>query len=170
MTTRHPDALVADYLRRLAAAAAALPPDRQTELVAEIQAHIAEALEAAGAAADVAVRNVLERLGSPEEIAAAAAGPPTGPPQARGKLEIAALLVLALGGVLPIVGWAVGVVLVLASEAWSCATRSSACCSACCRRSSWWRSSSCRRIRASSPTRRGAASVRSSGSSSPGAL
>jgi hypothetical protein len=119
MTTRHPDALVADYLRRLEAAAATLPPDRRTELVAEIRAHIDDALREAGSADDITVRNVLERLGPPEEIVAAAIGPIPVPTRTRGKLEIAALVVLALSGLVPVFGWAVGAVLVLVSEAWS---------------------------------------------------
>jgi len=119
MTTVHPDHLVADYLRRLEAAASALPPERRTELIAEIRAHVEEALWEAGTSDEVTVRNVLERLGSPEEIANAAVGPSTAAGRTRGKLEIAALVALALSGVLPIVGWAIGVVLVLASGAWS---------------------------------------------------
>ena len=118
MTTTHPNALVGDYLRRLEAVAA-LPPERRTELVAEIRAHVDEALREANAADEATVRNVLERLGPPEEIAREAAGPGAGSRPPRGKLEIAALVVLALSGVLPLVGWAVGVVLVLAAGAWS---------------------------------------------------
>lgn len=87
--------------------------------MSEIRAHVDEALLAAGAADEVAVRNVLERLGPPEEIAAAATGTSVGSAPSRGKLEIAALLMLALGGFLPVLGWAVGVVLVLAAGAWS---------------------------------------------------
>ncbi|MEA2513156.1 MAG: hypothetical protein QOJ59_2643 [Thermomicrobiales bacterium] len=119
MTTRHPNALVSDYLRRLEAAAATLPPDRRIELVGEIRAHIDDALREAGSADDITVRNVLERLGPPEEIVAAATGRTAVAPRSRGKLEIAALAALALSGLLPIVGWALGVVLLLASDAWS---------------------------------------------------
>ena len=63
---------------------------------------------------EVAVRNVLERLGPPEEIAAAAA-PPGGAIGQVGKLEIAALLTLAV----PAIGWLVGIPLLLISRAWS---------------------------------------------------
>jgi uncharacterized membrane protein len=114
MTTVHQNALVADYLRRLERAAASLTRQRRAELVAEIQEHIDDALLEAGAADEVAVRNVLERLGAPEEIAAAA-GPPTASPAGRaGRLEIAALVALAV----PFVGWLVGIPLVLLSQAW----------------------------------------------------
>jgi uncharacterized membrane protein len=55
-----------------ACGAATLPPPRRSELVAEIREHIDAALQDAGTRDEVAVRNVLERLGSPEEIAAEA--------------------------------------------------------------------------------------------------
>jgi len=122
MTTGHPDALVTAYLRHLDAAATGLPPERRAELVTEIGAHIDEALLAAGAANEVAIRNVLDRLGPPEEIAWAAIGPRAEPSvevDRPGRLEIAALLMLAVGGVLPIVGWVIGVALVLMSAVWS---------------------------------------------------
>jgi len=119
MVTTHPDRLVVAYLRRLEGAAAALPSSRRAELVSEIRAHVDDALREAGVADEVTVRNVLERLGSPEEIASAAIGPRVEPGPSRDKFDIAALLMLALGGFLPVVGWVVGVVLVLASSAWS---------------------------------------------------
>ena len=68
------DVLVRDYLGRLEAAAAALPLARRTELAAEVRDHIDAALAEAGRSDEVTVRNVLERLGSPEEIVAAEAG------------------------------------------------------------------------------------------------
>ncbi len=111
MTTVHSNGLVADYLRRLERAAASLTRSRRAELVAEIREHIDDALFEAGATDEVAVRNVLERLGPPEEIAAAA-----GPAQRRsGSLELAAMIALAI----PIVGWFVGIALVAASRAWT---------------------------------------------------
>lgn len=119
MITVAADHLVDDYLRRLDAAAAALPPQRRAELVGEIQAHVEEALHEADAADEVAVRNVLERLGPPEEIVAAAALPSvtaaSGEPERTGRLEIAALIAL----VVPFFGWLVGVVLVVVSRAWT---------------------------------------------------
>ncbi|HYU86509.1 MAG TPA: hypothetical protein VEK80_17025, partial [Kribbellaceae bacterium] len=66
-----PDTLVGDYLGRLEQAAQVLPADRRTELVEEVRAHIAEA-RTAGADDLAAVRTVLDRLGSPDEIVAAA--------------------------------------------------------------------------------------------------
>ena len=71
----HTDPLVDDYLRRLDAAASALPAHQREELISEIRDHLQEALRQAPASDEAAVRNVLERLGPPEEIAAAAADP-----------------------------------------------------------------------------------------------
>lgn len=122
-----PNQLVTEYLRRLEHAAVGLPPQRRTELLTEIRTHIADALRATGRDDDVAIFNVLERLGPPEEIAAAAIreNAPTQPsaPAAvavphRGFARVA-LVVLAVGFVLPFVGWVIGAVLVATSDAWS---------------------------------------------------
>lgn len=68
------DVLVRDYLGRLEAAAAALPVARRAELAAEVRDHIDAALTEAGRSDEVTVRNILERLGAPEEIVAGEAG------------------------------------------------------------------------------------------------
>jgi hypothetical protein len=78
----HTDPLVDDYLRRLDAAASALPAHQRDELVSQIRDHLQEALRQTPPGDAAAVRNVLERLGPPEEIAAAAADPPPGQPVA----------------------------------------------------------------------------------------
>ena len=72
----HTDPLADDYLRRLEAAASALPVHQREELVSQIRDHLQEALRQTPAGDKAAVRNVLERLGAPEEIAAAATDPP----------------------------------------------------------------------------------------------
>jgi hypothetical protein len=117
MSTMETDRLVDEYLARLEAAAAHMQRARRTELVSEIREHIETALREEEAAGEAAVRNVLERLGPPEEIVEAAEPPvPAGDGHGRaGKLEVAALILL----VVPLVGWIVGVVLVLVSHAWS---------------------------------------------------
>src|SRR5688572_33198169 len=114
MTTVDTDRLVDDYLRRLEAAAAHLPRARRAELVAEIRDHVRDAIGDQEVADDAAVLNVLERLGSPEEIVAAAEPPPAVPVRPRW-IDVAAVLAL----VLPLLGWFVGSVLVLTSCAWS---------------------------------------------------
>ena len=57
-----------------AGGAAAAPADRRGELIAEVQEHIESALTEAGSRDEVTARNVLERLGAPEEIVAAETG------------------------------------------------------------------------------------------------
>lgn len=71
------DQLVGDYLRRLKAAASALPADRRAELIEEITAHIAEARAAKSAGLDgsPSVPDILERLGNPAQIVQAEAEP-----------------------------------------------------------------------------------------------
>ena len=96
----HTDPLVDDYLRRLDAAASGLPADQRDELVTEIRDHLQEALRQTPAGDQAAVRNALERLGSPEEIAAAAADPAPGQPAGAASqingLAIASVLVSVL--------------------------------------------------------------------------
>ena len=99
------DPLVEDYLRHLEAVASGLPAYRRDELLAEIRAHLDEALRQVPAGDEAAVRSMLDRLGSPEEIVAAAADPmPAGPfgpvPETNG-LAIASLLfgIFWLGGI-----------------------------------------------------------------------
>ena len=96
----HTDPLVDDYLRRLDAAASRLPADQREELVSEIRDHLQEALRQTPAGDQAAVRNALERLGSPEEIVAAAADPaagqPTGAASQINGLAIASVLVAVL--------------------------------------------------------------------------
>jgi uncharacterized membrane protein len=81
------DGLVDEYLGRLETAARGLPTDRRAELVAEVREHIEMALADAGSSDEATVRNVLERLGPPDEIVAEAAPTPeagTGPDAATG--------------------------------------------------------------------------------------
>ena len=127
------DPLVEDYLRRLERAAAALPGDRRTDLVEEIREHITAALESGAGQDEAAVRTVLDRLGGPEEIVAAARedvppgwgtsyacawdGGPVPPPRGTGH-ELAAVLLLTAGSLVPLVGWLAGVVLLWTSSLW----------------------------------------------------
>jgi uncharacterized membrane protein len=114
-TTLHP--LAADYLERLARAGDRLPRDRRNELVAEIEAHLAEAIGAGSSDADVLT--VLDRLGPPEEIIQSEQ--PEAAPQRdpRGTQEWAAIILLLTGGFVLAVGWLVGLVLLWGSHAWN---------------------------------------------------
>ncbi len=76
------DALVRDYLDRLETAAWRLPVDRRGELVGEVREHIATAMAEAGRSDELTVRNILERLGAPEEIVAAEGEPAAAAPRA----------------------------------------------------------------------------------------
>ncbi|HEX4898746.1 MAG TPA: hypothetical protein VFV53_10350 [Candidatus Limnocylindrales bacterium] len=126
------DELVRDYIGRLEAASWPLPPDRRAELAGEVREHIETALAEAGRRDDVTVRNVLERLGRPEEIVATevdAELPPT--PWAGGRarvavestwgaVEIAAIFFLTVGAfIAPGIGPALGLVLVWLSRRWT---------------------------------------------------
>ena len=129
------NALVRDYLDRLEAAAVGLPVARRAELVDEVRGHIDAAVAAEPAPGEAAVRNALDRLGSPEDIvgaetppadasfAAAATGPSAAVAAGRpviGPLEIVALLLVTVGTFfVPIVGPAIGIALVWISRAWS---------------------------------------------------
>ena len=128
MTNSTVDRLVDQYLTRLADAAQALPPDRRAELLSEIREHIAAAMAEADGADEPAVRTMLDRRGQPEDIVAAAGedDPPKDPANAgrsqthqRGLgLEIGAVVMLTLGSLIPVFGWAVGVVLLWSSGLW----------------------------------------------------
>ncbi len=123
----HP--LVAEYLRRLDAAASGLPPGRREELLAEIRSHVADALASVGDD-EASVHGVLDRVGSPQDIVGAesddrpirTATPPPTPARSSpwGPLEIIAVAGLTVGAVLlPLVGPLLGVVCAWASARWT---------------------------------------------------
>jgi hypothetical protein len=115
-STLHP--LAEEYLARLRAAAGRLPPDRRDDLIAEIEAHLAESLPSD--ATEAQVRTAIDRLGDPEQIVAAEAAEPELPAHRTGPLEWVTIGALLIGGVvLPIIGWVVGVVLLWVSRAWT---------------------------------------------------
>lgn len=124
MSMNKVDRLVEDYLQRLDGAARDLPAERRAELLDEITQHIEDA-RTAGADDAAAVRNTLDRLGSPGDIADAARQESSSPlaevPQAGSShLELAAVLLLTLGSVLlPLLGWLIGAVLLWASARWT---------------------------------------------------
>lgn len=107
------------YMRSLDEELRDLPPARRRELLEEIRDHIDSALRESGSAGEAEVRNVLERLGDPTEIAAEARqrfGVRRTKPGAR---EIFALILLLLGGFLYVVGWVVGAILLVSSNVWT---------------------------------------------------
>jgi hypothetical protein len=139
--------LVDDYLSRLEWAAQSLPSGRRIDLLAEIRGHIEAARTAEQIEGEAGMRVLLDRLGAPEEIVAAAAdsdetsGPmPRRQPGTQGPgpqgwaataspapataprsiaREIWAVVMLTAGSiVLPIAGWLVGAVLLWSSDRW----------------------------------------------------
>jgi hypothetical protein len=70
--------LVDGYLQRLAAATADLPPDVRDDLLTDVRTHLVEAQQRA--TSDAEIRAALDRLGTPEAIAAEARGGPGAPP------------------------------------------------------------------------------------------
>jgi hypothetical protein len=123
-----PELLVQDYLARLERAAAGLDPDRRADLLAGISEHLDAARSTGEARDEAGVRTLLDRLGAPADIVAAADDDqpvgPQGQPPRRGRprrgtgLELAAVLMLTAGSFLPVIGWLVGVVLLWCSDRW----------------------------------------------------
>ena len=131
------DVIVEDYLTRLRAAVVVLPPERGAELVQEISDHIAEARAAGQVPDEASLRTLLDRLGDPEEIAAAArdsepelpgdgTSPAGGAPgmtnpvnRQRGIAhEVAAVALMTVGSIVPVLGWGTGVLLLWTSRRW----------------------------------------------------
>lgn len=97
MTTTSVDGIVEEYLRHLETALSQLPDARRRQLVAQIKEHIEEARSQLPEESEPAVRNLLDRLGRPEDIAAEALadGAPTGDGQQH-RRWIVALFALAI--------------------------------------------------------------------------
>ena len=117
-TTDHLDAVVSDYLDRLDRAASSLPPERRAELVGEIAEHIAQARTASSAQGEAGLRDLLDRIGDPADIVAAARDddepdrgrqPTYRPP--RIWVEATAIGLMTVGSFIPFLGWTAGAVL-----------------------------------------------------------
>jgi uncharacterized membrane protein len=120
------DKLVERYLKHLEVELDDHPRDRRSEIVDEIEGHIAEARAGLDHETEADVRNILEGLGDPADIASDARERFEVKPQAPGArykpgwMEVGALVMLLIGGlVVPVVGWLVGVVLLWVSNAWN---------------------------------------------------
>lgn len=127
-----------DYLARLSAASTSLPPDLRNELVEDVRGHLEEIRLTA--TSEVEVRDALDRLGTPEQLVAAAAAegdaplipppaPPPVPPTLRGHraLDVVTLLLLVVGTVVlwPVIGpvallaWPIGALLLWISPSFT---------------------------------------------------
>ena len=115
------DDLVNEYLKELEDELAPLPRSTRHEVVEEISAHIAAARTDLVDEDETEIRALLDRVGDPADIAAEARERfEVQPPPRRNWVEVGALVLLPLGGVIfPIVGWLVGVVLLWVSDAWT---------------------------------------------------
>jgi uncharacterized membrane protein len=121
-----PDKLVERYLKHLEVELDDLPRDRRREIVDDISGHIAEARAGLEHETEADVRNILEQLGEPADIAEDArerldVHPPTRASSYKaGWIEVGALVLLLVGGlILPFFGWLIGVLLLWLSNAWN---------------------------------------------------
>jgi hypothetical protein len=122
MVTTETDRLVHEYLRRLDRELRDVPRARRREIVEDITDHIAEARGGIVDEQAADVRNLLDQLGDPADIAAEASQRHDVPPQAQrtGMLERLALLLLLPGSVLlPVIGWIAGAMMLWMSDAWT---------------------------------------------------
>ena len=113
------DRLVSDYLGRLKSELSGVPRAGRREVLDEIEAHIRESLAELEPKDEAGVRNVLDRVGEPAEIAAEARERFGVRRQKTTWREISALILLPFGGFLFIFGWFAGVVLLWVSDAWT---------------------------------------------------
>ena len=113
------DQLIEDYLRQLRSEIRDLARDRQSELIEEIRVHITEARGDLEPETEAGILMILDQIGDPAEIAAEARRRlGTRTRRLRG-MELAALILLLIGGfIVPVVGWFAGVVLLWGSSAW----------------------------------------------------
>lgn len=129
------DPFVRAYLDRLDRCAAVLPTDQRTELVEEISRHIADAMAVGQVRTEADMRTMLDRLGEPEEIVAAAradAGATPGftpSPPYIGEAPVAlraptttregiTVALLTIGSIVPVIGWLAGVAMLWTSTRW----------------------------------------------------
>ncbi|MCP3799289.1 hypothetical protein NLX83_08475 [Allokutzneria sp. A3M-2-11 16] len=99
------DQLISGYLDRLEAAAKVLPHDRGRELIADVAEHLAVALDDPDVTTEADRRQVLDRLGEPEEIVRAAledqpAAPPFSPVPPAKKSSTTKLVVIVVAAVI----------------------------------------------------------------------
>ncbi len=119
--SRTTDDLIGGYLQDLERELAALPTAARREVVDEIAAHIGELRAELGSGDEVGIRDVLDRVGDPADIAAEARERfGVGRPKRRNWVEVSAVVLLSVGSiVIPVVGWPAGVLLLWVSDVWS---------------------------------------------------
>jgi uncharacterized membrane protein len=118
--TRTGDALVADYLRLVDLLLDHLPRARRQEILEGLAEHIADARAALTDESDSDLAAILQRVGTPEQIAAAEAQE-SGPPARRhpGGIEIVTMIALLAGMVmLPLVSLFIATAVMWFSKLW----------------------------------------------------
>ena len=122
MTATHAGQIIDGYLKRLDSELSSLPSARRKELHGQISEHIEQARSELAEETDADLLTILDRLGEPDDIVAAARASFDVPAGRPGPLEILALLLIGVGGVLfpdlP-VGFVLGVALVWRSRSWT---------------------------------------------------
>lgn len=108
-----------DYLGRLEHSLSDVPAAQRKVIIAEIVTHIDEALAEEPDDSEASVRNVLDRVGDPEEIASEAREDLDIRRPRPSVLDALALVLLLIGGFLYLVGWIAGVVFLWLSDVWS---------------------------------------------------
>jgi hypothetical protein len=127
---------IQEYLDELDRAMGGMPAARREEIVRDVRAHIDSEIADGAATTDAELETLLDGLGQPAEIAAAASGgentasqgnspyvvfptpPYAAPPRRVGAREIWTIVLLLVGGAACGIGWVVGVVLLWTSTAW----------------------------------------------------
>jgi hypothetical protein len=99
MTAAHASQIIDGYLRRLDAEMSNLPPGRRKELHGQIAEHIDQARSELAEETDADLLTILDRLGEPDEIVAAARTTLALPAGNPSPLEIVALVLIGVGGV-----------------------------------------------------------------------
>lgn len=117
-----PEALIEDYLERLRQATAMLPSQTRNELLLDIAEHLRAGMHERPRTV-VEVRNLLDDLGTPEQIAAAAVDQQTAPSEpavAPGGMQPVISLLLSITAVsLTWIVWPVGVLCLWLSDTWT---------------------------------------------------
>jgi len=108
--------LIKRYLKELRDSTRGLTRGERRELITQIDEHIRTALPPNPTEAQV--RDVLERLGEPDEIVTEQYGARASP-TAMGAQAVSAIVLLLIGGFLAGIGWIAGVVLLWTSHAWT---------------------------------------------------
>lgn len=122
MTATHANQIIDGYLKRLDVELADLPPARRKEVAGQIAEHIAEARSELSEETDADLLTILDKLGEPDDIAAEARASFDVSPVRPGPIEIIALLLLGVGGIVlpvPPLMWIVGAVFVWRSKVWT---------------------------------------------------